>query len=194
MRNAQLTLFTISMLAFGSTLLGQEQLDAGVPEPQRQSSPLIAVSGSGVHYFDSAIVHSSKTTATGEIRRSTETVELNGDLVGRLLYHPVSVFDFVKGTLVNTGHQVFSGTIRGSEPVMLHDDDFRFEVDLTTGATVGKVHLIDRLDGPNVRCHLDVVGTGLTADGNATFDYAGECRIETRDKRDRKETDPAERR
>ena len=27
----------------------------------------------------------------------------------RVLYHVTSVFDFVKGTLVNTGDQVFSG-------------------------------------------------------------------------------------
>jgi len=26
-----------------------------------------------------------------------------------------------------------------------------------------------------VRCQLDVVGTGLTAEGNPTFDYRGTC-------------------
>jgi hypothetical protein len=128
-----------------------------------------------VHLFATAIVHSKEFTKTGLIQRSTETVELTGDLVGRVLYHPTSVFDFVKGTLINTGDQVFSGTVLGSAPLMTHDDEFRFEVNLSTGTTLGEVHFVNRIAGPNVRCHLNVVGTGMTADGNSTFDYTGEC-------------------
>jgi hypothetical protein len=146
------------------------------------SSPFVRpVAGSGIHYFSTAIVHSSEPTGAGMIQKSTETVDLQGDLVGRLLYQPESVFDFANGTLVNTGHQVFSGTILGSEPVMLYDDAFRFEVDLGTGATVGKVYLDDNLAGPDIRCELTIVGTGMTAEGNATFDYSGECRFKRRD-------------
>ena len=137
------------------------------------------VAGSGVHYFATAIVHSTEMTPTGMIRRTTETVELTGDLIGRILYHPTSVFDFVNGTLVNTGHQVFSGTVRGSGPVLLHDDEFRFEANLVTGAVTGKVFLNDPIAGDKIRCELDVVGTGLDANGNATFTYTGECRIKT---------------
>jgi hypothetical protein len=135
------------------------------------------VAGSGVHYFTTALVHSTEPTATGMIQRSTETVELDGGLAGRLLYHPTSVFDFEQGTLVNTGAQVFSGAVLGSAPVMLFDDAFRFEIDLNTGATRGEVRLTDSLAGPKVRCRLHVVGTGMTAEGNATFDYTGECRF-----------------
>ena len=139
------------------------------------------VSGTGVHHFTTAIVHGSEPTATGMIQTSTDTVDLTGDLTGRILYHPVSVFDFQTGTLVNTGHQVFSGTVLGSEPVLIGDDTFRFEVDLATGATTGTVHLDRVLAGPAIRCHLEVVGTGMTAEGNATFAYTGLCRIKKND-------------
>jgi hypothetical protein len=157
---------------------------SGAPAPPPAGSPASdagaqwqPVAGSGVHHFTTAIVHSSDPTQTGFVQRSTETVELSGDLVGRLLYHPRSVFDFAAGTLVNTGHQVFSGTILGSAPVLLLDDAFRFDVDLATGATVGQVRLVKTLAGPVSRCHLQVVGTGLTAEGDATFDYTGECLV-----------------
>jgi hypothetical protein len=134
------------------------------------------VSGGGVHMFTTAIVHSQQPTPTGLVQRSTDIVELSGDLKGRILYHPVSVFDFVNGTLVNTGHQVFSGTILGSAPVMLHDDEFRFEANLATGAVSGEVHLADRLAGPKIRCDLDVTGTGAkTADGDGIVAYTGQC-------------------
>jgi hypothetical protein len=135
----------------------------------------VQVSGSGVDFLTTAIVHSKETTATGMIQKSTETVELTGDLRGRVLYHVTSTFDFVQGTLVNTGDQVFSGTVAGSEPVMLHDDQFRFEVNLATGAESGQVYLLDHIAGAKVRCTLDVVGTGMNADGNPTFNYTGEC-------------------
>jgi hypothetical protein len=104
-----------------------------------------------------------------------EIVELSGDLKGFVLYHVTSVFDFAAGTLVNTGDQVFSGTVAGSAPVMIHDDRFSFQVNLFTGEESGRVHLFDHVAGDKVRGELDVVGTGLTAEGNPTFNYRGEC-------------------
>jgi len=136
-----------------------------------------SVSGTAVHFFSTAIVHSQTPTATGMIQRSTDIIELSGDLTGRVLYHPTSIFDFVNGTLVNTGNQVFSGTVLGSAPVLLHDDEFRFEVDLNTGGLEsGEVHLSDRIAGPKIRCDLVAVGTGAkTAEGNSIVDYTGTC-------------------
>ena len=138
-------------------------------------STTIKVSGSGYDALNTAIIHTNEATPTGMIQRSTEIVELRGDLNGRVLYHVTSAFDFVNGTLVNTGEQVYSGTIAGSEPVLIHDDQFRFEVNLVTGAEAGKVYLFNHIAGPKVRCELSVVGTGMTADGNPTFDYTGTC-------------------
>ena len=135
----------------------------------------VEVAGSGTDHLDTAIVHSEEPTATGLVRRSTETVELHGDLEGRVLYHVTSVIDFVAGTLVNTGDQVFSGTVAGSAPVLVHDDQFRFQVEFATGAETGRVYLLGHIAGPKVRCVLDVVGTGADAEGNPTFDYTGEC-------------------
>jgi len=138
-------------------------------------STTVKVAGTGVDDLKNAIVHTQKSTPAGRIQQSTEVVELYGDLRGRVLYHVTSVFDFVNGTLVNTGDQVYSGTIAGSAPVMLHDDQFRFEVNLVTGEEAGQVFLFDQIAGPKVRCKLDVVGTGVNADGNPTFTYSGEC-------------------
>jgi hypothetical protein len=76
---------------------------------------------------------------------------------------------------VNTGDQVFSGTIGGSAPVMVHDDQFRFDVNLATGQESGQVYFLNYIAGPKVRCRLDVIGTGVNAEGNPLFDYAGEC-------------------
>jgi hypothetical protein len=135
----------------------------------------VAVAGSGVDHLTTAVVHSQQPTATGKIVKSTEIVELHGDLKGFVLYHVTSVFDFSAGTLVNTGDQVFSGTVAGSAPVMVHDDQFRFQVNLATGEESGKVYLFDHVAGPKVRCELDVLGTGLTAEGNPAFDYRGTC-------------------
>jgi len=135
----------------------------------------IAVSGYGYDDLVHAIVHWQAPTATGIIQQSTEIVELFGDLRGRVLYQVTSVFDFVNGTLVNTGNQVYSGTIAGSQPVMLHDDQFRFDVNLITGAEIGHVFLLDHIAGPKVRCTLEAAGTGVNGDGNPTFDYSGEC-------------------
>ena len=171
---------TIGGLAFAQGSGPSVPIEGGLPghagwEP---------VSGSGVHYFATGIIHSTEPTATGMIQRTTETVELDGDLIGRILYHPVSVFDFVAGTLVNTGNQVFSGTVLGSEPVLIHDDQFRFEVDLNTGVTFGEVHLVDRITGPRVRCHLEVTGSGqVTPNGDAIVDYTGVCKVQRRDHR-----------
>ena len=133
------------------------------------------VSGSGFDDLAAAIVHWQRPTPTGTIQQSTEVVELFGDLRGRVLYHVTSVVDLANRTLVNTGNQVFSGTIAGSPPVMLHDDQFRFEVDLVSGSERGRVLLVDHIAGPKVRCALDVVGTGRNAEGNPTFEYTGAC-------------------
>lgn len=140
------------------------------------SSP-VAVSGTGVDRADTAVVHSKVPTPTGLVQRSTEIVELNGDLKGKVLYHVTSTIDLVNGTLVNTGEQVFSGTILDSDPVLVHDDRFRFEVKFATGEEAGQVFLYNHIAGPKVRCRLDVVGTGPDAAGNPTFTYTGECRF-----------------
>lgn len=136
------------------------------------------VSGSGVHRFSSALVHSAIELPSGLVQRSTEIVELSGDLSGLILYHPISHFDFAAGTLITTGQQVFSGTVLDFGPVLLHDDEYRFEVNLGTGQVVGKVFLENRLSGRDIRCHLDVSGQGETdALGDALFGYTGSCRF-----------------
>jgi len=144
---------------------------------QTQQSVTRSVSGKAIHHFTTAIIHSATATPTGKTQRSTDIIELSGDLTGRVLYHPITVIDTVKGTLVNTGNEVFSGTVLGSEPVLLHDDRFRFEVDLKTGGMEsGEVHLSNVLAGPKIRCDLVVVGAGAkTADGNGIVDYRGTC-------------------
>lgn len=150
-----------------------------VHQADAAATQTVHVEGTGVHYFATAIVHAQDPTDTGIVQRSSDIVELDGDLTGYLLYHATSTFDLDEGTLVNTGTQCFSGTIHGSEPVILHDDRFRFEVDLATGATVGQVHLGRSKDAPHpghwYECHLQVIGTGLTPAGDGTVDYSGEC-------------------
>ena len=133
------------------------------------------VAGSGFDDLANAIVHWQKPTPTGVIQQSTEIVELFGDLRGRVLYHVTTVIDFANGTLVNTGDQVYSGTVAGSAPVLIHDDQFRFDVNLVTGKETGQVFLFNHIAGPKVRCQLDVVDAGINADGNPKFDYTGEC-------------------
>jgi hypothetical protein len=135
----------------------------------------VPVTGSGVDRLTTAIVHSKQPTPTGLVQKSTEIVELTGDLDGLVLYHVTSVFDFTAQTLVNTGDQVFSGTVKGSPPVMVHDDQFRFQANLATGEEKGRVFLFGHIAGPKVRCELDVTGTGLNAEGNPTFTYQGTC-------------------
>jgi hypothetical protein len=138
----------------------------------------VHVSGQGVDWESTAIVHSEKHTSSGAvIRKSTATVELEGDLHGWVLYQITTQLDPAKGTLVNTGQQVYSGTILGSEPVLIRDDRFRFEVDTATGTDHGRVYLVHRLAGPAAQCTLSVLGTGKRADGNPTFSYSGECRV-----------------
>ena len=140
-----------------------------------EGTTTVKVSGTGYDDLKNAIVHWQKPTPSGLIQQSTEIVELYGDLRGRVLYHVTTVIDFANGTLVNTGEQVYSGTVAGSAPVMIHDDQFRFEVNLVTGEETGKVFLLNHMAGPKVRCTLDGVGTGLNTDGNPTFSYTGEC-------------------
>lgn len=136
------------------------------------------VNGGGTHFFSDAIVHSWEETATGAIHQSTDTIELTGDLRGYVLYHVTSEFDYTQGRLVNTGKQFFSGTVAGSAPVVMYDDEFRFEIDLGTGETTGEVPLRrskDAADKHWYECDLDVVGTGVTESGDGTFAYTGTC-------------------
>lgn len=140
------------------------------------------VSGTAIHYFDTVpgrapVTHETTPTDTGVILRTTESVDLFGDLEGRVLYQPRSVIDYVEGTLVNTGNQVFSGTVLGEGPVLLHDNLFRVDVNLRTGETVGKMFLTDHVDGPVVDCVLEIVGTGMSEEGNGLADYSGRCRV-----------------
>jgi hypothetical protein len=137
----------------------------------------VPVSGTAIHYFSTAIIHSEDFTENGKTQRSTDSIDLDGDLVGRVLYHPVSKIDFGAGTLVNTGYQVFSGTVLGSEPVLILDDEFRFDVNLFTGATTGKVFLRDSIAGPRIRCELEIVGTGFTPEGDGLASYSGRCKM-----------------
>jgi hypothetical protein len=157
------------------TLAALALLSLGAAEPRAEGNRTVNVAGSGFDDLKNALVHWNRPTATGMTQQSTEIVELTGDLRGRVLYHVTSVFDFVNGTLVNTGEQVFSGTIARSAPVMIHDDQFQFEANLVTGSESGQVYLFNHLAGPKVRCQLDVVGTGQNVDGNPTFDYTGTC-------------------
>ena len=140
------------------------------------------VSGTAIHYFDdvqgrNSITHKATPTDTGVNLRTTESVDLFGDLEGRVLYQPQTVINHVEGTLVNTGNQVFSGTVLGEGPVLLHDNLFRVDVNLATGETVGKMFLVDHVDGPVVDCVVEIVGTGFTEEGNGLADYSGRCRF-----------------
>jgi hypothetical protein len=135
----------------------------------------VQVTGTGTDLLNGAIVHSKTQTPTGMIQQSTETVELKGDLTGRILYHVTSTLDFANDSMVNTGDQVFSGTVAGSDPVMIHDGRFRFHANLKTGADTGSVQLVDHIAGPWVKCMLQVIGTGRDADANPTFTYTGRC-------------------
>ncbi len=157
--------FSISMYCCGAA--------AAPGEPAGARS--VEVTGTGTDLSNGAIVHSRQETAHGEIRRSTEIIELRGDLTGKVLYHVTSTYDSAKEILLNTGEQVFSGTIAGSDPVMIRDSRFRFEVNLKTGEDSGDVYLLDPLAGPRITCTLHVVGTGKDADGNPLFRYTGHC-------------------
>ena len=158
----------------GIAVLTSSTAVAGGPE-----SRTISVSGSGVDLASSAIVHSEQPTPTGLVRTLTENVKLTGDLSGYVLYQATQTFDFAAGTLVITGENVFSGTIAGSDPVILRSDESRFEVELATGEELGHVHLTRSKDAPHkgwwYECDLAVVGTGLSPAGDPTFDYSGTC-------------------
>lgn len=149
------------------------------PLPEGPSTETFQVRGTGVHYFSTAIPHARMQEETGETLRTTEIIRLEGDLNGYVLYQPVTRIDYATSTLENTGTQVFSGTVGDSDPVLLHDDTFRFEVDLDTGATVGRVHLRRSQDAPHAEywyeCDLEVTGTGRTPEGDATAAYTGSC-------------------
>ena len=60
--------------------------DSGVPDNQRQVTR--PVSGTAVHFFTTALIHSQKSTAAGMIQRSTDIIELSGDLKGRVCTTP----------------------------------------------------------------------------------------------------------
>ena len=139
------------------------------------SQRTLHVSGHGVDRMDGAIVHSEQQTPAGLTRISTAVVELEGDLHGRVLYQVTTRIDSARGKLSNTGRQVYSGTIAGSEPVMLYDDSFIFEANLATGSEHGQVYLVHHLGGPAVRCVLEVSGTGKDGNDNPTFTYRGDC-------------------
>lgn len=139
-----------------------------------------AVSGTAVHYFDNRIVHRSNETAGGLRETTTETIDLTGDLEGRVLYQPTGNYDFVNGTLVNTGRQVFSGTVLGSEPVIIFDDEYRFEVDLNTGTVRGNVYLSDSIAGPKTECEIEVTGSSPPVNGKSESTYTGYCRVKAK--------------
>jgi hypothetical protein len=146
------------------------------PQPLGSVGERVSVSGGGVDLAGGAIVHSEETTPTGVVKRLTGVVRLDGDLTGYVLYQPTQVFDTERRTLVVTGENVFSGTIAGSDPVVLRSDESRFEVDLTTGTETGTVHLVGGADDDTCvwyECELVVVGTGHTAEGDPTFNYSG---------------------
>ena len=173
-----IALRAVHLVAVAALLAGSADARAAGKETEAQKhhrTGTVQVAGSGLDFLTTAMVHSKEPTQNGMIQTSTEIVELHGDLEGRVLYHVTSVFDFVHGSLVNTGDQVFSGTIAGSAPALIHDDQFRFEVNLVTGEESGQVYLFNHIAGPKVRCMLNVVGTGVNPEGNPTFDYTGEC-------------------
>lgn len=147
----------------------------------RKGFERVEVSGKGIHYFDSAIEHNSRQTPAGKLRKTTtETIDLAGDLEGRVLYQPTGEYDFAKYKLVNTGKQVFSGTIAGSKPVLLFDDEFRFEVNLATGETLGRVYLTERIAGPKASCELEIRNSASPPTGAPEFVYTGVCWIKKR--------------
>lgn len=147
------------------------------PRPDRQP---VEVEGTGVHHFSTARTHSTTQDEDGVVvQRSTDTVSLDGDLFGTVLYHSTARIDEGAGTAVVTGAQMFSGTVLGGSPTVMFDDRFRFDIDLATGATHGEVHFEPSADArhePRVWCDLIVTGTGRTPEGDSTFSYRGTCR------------------
>lgn len=158
-----------------STTMERAQAASASADLPAAALQTFSVSGSAMH-DPTNIVHSEEPIATGKVQRSTDIIKLTGDLEGYVLYHVTSTFDNATNTLVNTGTQFFSGTIGGSDPVVLHDDRFRFEVDLATGAATGEVFLGRSNDAPNesgwYECHL-TVATGQ--EGDSLPEYSGDC-------------------
>lgn len=178
-RAANIAIISIAILACGQAQGKPPAADYPDSRCNGRAFTCYEVSGTAIHYFSTAVIHSVTPTDTGIIQLSSDTIDLEGDLTGRVLYHPVTEIDFATNTLVNTGHQVFSGTVMGSQPVLIADDSFRFDVDLNTGATVGKVFLDIPLAGPKTRCLLTIVGTGMNENGDGLAEYAGRCRVRT---------------
>lgn len=181
------SLYTTVLLLTIGALAGCNEESSLPQEPKVTESPsfkggksqTFAVSGSALHYLSTSVVHSQQPTANGMIQLSSEMIRLTGDVNGYVLYHPTGTFDFANQTLVNSGTQIFSGTVAGSGPVILHDDQFRFDINLANGATTGSVHLGRSKDAPDkggwFECNLSVVVTGWTPEGDNLSDYTGEC-------------------
>lgn len=168
-----LLVFFILFLTSAATVVFADEHEACDDRPGYER---IEVSGGGVHDYSTQIVHRSKITGSGKRELTTETIDLWGDLEGRVLYQPYGVTNTNKGTLVNTGNQVFSGTVKGSRPVMLFDDAFRFEVDFFNGTVRGEVYLTQHVSGPKMSCELTIVDDGVReTDGQPLFRYEGHC-------------------
>lgn len=161
-----------SALAAGTGVSADDHANADAATKQA-----VAVSGTGIHRFSTQRVHTRTPTDGGEAITSTDIIELEGDLTGKVLYHPTTAIDFQAQQLVNTGHQVFSGTVLNSQPVLLLDNSFRFVIDLEKGATRGEVHLDTVLAGPDISCDIIVIGTGMLENGDATASYTGTCSL-----------------
>ena len=164
------------LAAAGETETPQAPPSASVAAAAHMTIP---VSGEAIHYFTTSVTHSESQVDGGIIARTTDIIRLSGGLNGYVLYHPTTEIDLSTETLVNTGVQFFSGTIDGSEPVVLYDDTFRFQVDLATGETIGQVHLGRSQSSPHPgswwECQLEVVGTGMTPEGDGLAAYTGTC-------------------
>lgn len=175
--SALVFLACIAILAGGcDTEIPQDLLAAGFAPRGPMTIP---VSGEAIHYFTTSITHSETPVDGTIVARTTDIIRLSGDMNGYILYHPTTVIDPQAQTLSNTGVQFFSGTIDGSEPVVLYDDTFQFDVDLATGETLGRVHLGRSKSSPHPgswwECELEVVGTGMTPEGDGLAAYTGSC-------------------
>jgi hypothetical protein len=177
------------VLVLAAPLLAACTEDAAAPQQPRAdvaasasvaTAPhAFAVSGSAALLAASETIHSTVEIDGGLIQRSTIAGRITGDLDGVFLFHPTSVIDFASGTIVNTGTQVFAGSVAGSDPVILHDDRFHFEIDLGTGATTGTVHFGRSNDAAHrggwFECDLVVVGVGISPEGDILSEYTGHC-------------------
>ena len=160
------------------TVMSASLLCANVDADQ-QNGHWQEVSGTAIHYASTSWVHGNtfQPTDTGFTLISTDFVEIFGDIEGRAVFQPFTTYNGDEGTIVNTGHQVFSGTVLGSDPVMLYDDNFRFEIDLIAGETTGDIYLVNQIAGPKVRCIFSMQSTGQDAEGNNLSEYLGQCRV-----------------